>query len=223
MTITTKTFQNLQPGVQRVDDLRVRRPVNEALQWLGEGLVEELNTHFAAISQSVSVQIAAAITAFSNSNSVQISSAISVYASNRPTFFVHKNGVDQTSISANPTPLTFATEAFDVGGYFSTSTSSSAWVPPAGKYRLTLNIYFQNANAVANETIQAVILKNGSLHRQHDIVRPSTANELSVACSVIVEANGTDAFVGAARKSGAGTGTIEGDADRTWFCGEAIS
>lgn len=68
MTITTKTFQNLQPGVSAADDLRVRRPVNEALNWLGEGLIDELNTHFSSIStsfsqisQSVSVQIAAAL------------------------------------------------------------------------------------------------------------------------------------------------------------------
>jgi hypothetical protein len=65
MAITTKTFQNLQPGVQRVDDLRVRRPINEALQWLGEGLVDELNTHFDAISASISA-ISATISAINS-------------------------------------------------------------------------------------------------------------------------------------------------------------
>jgi hypothetical protein len=61
MTISTKTFQNLQPGVSAADDLRVRTPINQALQWLGEGLPNELNAEFAQISQSVSVQIAAAL------------------------------------------------------------------------------------------------------------------------------------------------------------------
>jgi hypothetical protein len=58
MTITTKIFGNLQTGVPRADDLRVRTPINAALQWLGEGLVNELNTHFGAVSQSISVRIA---------------------------------------------------------------------------------------------------------------------------------------------------------------------
>jgi hypothetical protein len=61
MTISTKTFQNLQPGVSAADDLRVRTPINQALQWLGEGLPNEINAEFAQISQSVSVQIAAAL------------------------------------------------------------------------------------------------------------------------------------------------------------------
>jgi hypothetical protein len=61
MTISTKTFQNLQPGVSAADDLRVRTPINQALQWLGEGLPNEINAEFAQISQSTSVQIAAAL------------------------------------------------------------------------------------------------------------------------------------------------------------------
>jgi hypothetical protein len=68
MTISTKTFPNLQPGVSAADDLRVRTPINQALQWLGEGLPNEINADFsvvnsalAQISQSVSVQIAAAL------------------------------------------------------------------------------------------------------------------------------------------------------------------
>jgi hypothetical protein len=59
VTITTKIFGNLQTGVPRADDLRVRTPINAALQWLGEGLPEELNTHFSAVSTSISAALVA--------------------------------------------------------------------------------------------------------------------------------------------------------------------
>jgi hypothetical protein len=76
MTISTKTFQNLQPGVSAADDLRVRTPINQALQWLGEGLPNELNAEFASISASLS-NINSALAQISQSVSVQIAAALS--------------------------------------------------------------------------------------------------------------------------------------------------
>jgi hypothetical protein len=76
MTITAKIFGNLQSGVSKVDDLRVRTPINAALQWLGEGLVDELNAHFGAVSTSISA-INTALSQISQSVSVQIAAALS--------------------------------------------------------------------------------------------------------------------------------------------------
>jgi hypothetical protein len=76
MTISTKTFQNLQPGVSAADDLRVRTPINQALQWLGEGLANEINAEFASISASLS-NINSALAQISQSVSVQIAAALS--------------------------------------------------------------------------------------------------------------------------------------------------
>jgi hypothetical protein len=58
MTISSPNFTRLQDGVKSVDDLRVRGPLNVALAWLGGGLVTQLNTHFGAVSNSISAQIA---------------------------------------------------------------------------------------------------------------------------------------------------------------------
>jgi hypothetical protein len=58
MTITTKVFHNLQSGIKDVSDLRARVPINDALNWLGTGLVDELNAHFAAVSTSISAALA---------------------------------------------------------------------------------------------------------------------------------------------------------------------
>jgi len=58
MTISAPTFQRLQDGIQRVDDLRVRGPINAALAWLSGDLVTQLNTHFDAVSNSISSALA---------------------------------------------------------------------------------------------------------------------------------------------------------------------
>jgi hypothetical protein len=80
MTISTKTFQNLQPGVSAADDLRVRTPINQALQWLGEGLPNEINAEFASISASLS-NINSALAQISQSVSVQIAAQIATISS----------------------------------------------------------------------------------------------------------------------------------------------
>jgi hypothetical protein len=74
MTITAKIFGNLQSGVSKVDDLRVRTPINAALQWLGEGLVDELNTHFGAVSTSIS---AALVTFLNTANTFNAAQTVS--------------------------------------------------------------------------------------------------------------------------------------------------
>jgi hypothetical protein len=216
MTISTKTFQNLQPGVSAADDLRVRTPINQALQWLGEGLPNELNAEFASISASLS-NINSALAQISQSVSVQVAAAISVYASSRPTFRAHKNGSAQTSISATNTPITFGTEDWDVGPYF----ASDIWTPPNGRYRLTVSLTWTNGNAVDNEILTTALQLNGAntLVAQH--ARAGTAQQTFVD-SFLVSVSGTVTIGVAATKSGAGDGSLSGNSALTWFCGEAI-
>lgn len=59
MTISSPAFTRLQSGVTAADDLRVRGPVNAALAWLSGGLVNQLNTQFSAVSNSISSALAA--------------------------------------------------------------------------------------------------------------------------------------------------------------------
>jgi hypothetical protein len=58
MTISAPNFTRLQDGIKSVDDLRVRGPLNVALAYLGGSLVTQLNTHFDAVSNSISSRIA---------------------------------------------------------------------------------------------------------------------------------------------------------------------
>jgi hypothetical protein len=214
MTISTKTFQNLQPGVSAADDLRVRTPINQALQWLGEGLANEINAEFASISASLS-NINSALAQISQSVSVQIAA----YAAGRPTFMAHKNGTDQVSVSsATNVAVTFGTEAWDVGSHF----ASNAWTPPTGKYRITVSIGWLTTNGVDNENLFTVLTKDGSGVGSWIHIRSGTGAPTFVD-SILVEANGSNAFAVLVFKSGAGDGAISGLSARTYFCGEAIA
>src|SRR5688572_21418692 len=119
MTISSPTFQRLQSGIKAADDLRVKEPINAMMAWLSGGLVTQLNTHFGAVSTS-------------------ISNAFSIYASTLPTFSAHKNGTDQISVSsAVATKVTFGTERWDVGGQWDATTSTGTLA--AGTHRLSAN------------------------------------------------------------------------------------
>jgi hypothetical protein len=217
MTISTKTFQNLQPGVSAADDLRVRTPINQALQWLGEGLPNELNAEFASLSASLS-NINSALAQISQSVSVQVAAAISVYASTRPTFRAHKNGSAQTSISATNTPITFGTEEWDVGSYF----ASDIWTPPNGRYRVTVSLTWTNGNAVDAEILTTVLQVGGSNVRAAQHARSGTVQQTFVD-TFLVSVDGSTTVRVAATKGGAGDGSLSGNTALTFFEGEALS
>src|SRR5690349_11333645 len=49
-------------------------------------------------------------------------------------FSVHKNGTNQSGVSSGGyTQVTWSTEIYDIGSYFTSST----WTPPAGKVAMT--------------------------------------------------------------------------------------
>jgi hypothetical protein len=58
MTISAPTFQRLQSGIKAADDLRVKEPINAMMAWLSGGLVTQLNSHFGAVSNSISAALA---------------------------------------------------------------------------------------------------------------------------------------------------------------------
>lgn len=152
----------------------------------------------------------------------QSSSAVVVTPSNlaqRVAFHAHKNGTSQTGMtSGTETKLTFGTELFDVGGYYDTSTSR--FTPPAGRYRLSA-VALTSAGAVDQAALGLIIYKNGSAHKK-DFDAFSGAINKSARCTTVVEASGTDFFEIYFVAFGAGTKDVNGAADSSWFCGEAI-
>jgi hypothetical protein len=138
----------------------------------------------------------------------------------RHTFSAHKNGSNQTSISASARKLTFGTEDWDVGAKYDATTS--VWTPATGKHRITGAVQFTSTNGVADETLGVFLYKNGSVLLSWYQSRPSAANLVSVPIGALLDANGTDTYEIYGQKSGAGVGTINGVASETFIHAERV-
>lgn len=140
--------------------------------------------------------------------------SISATAISNFSFMVHKNGSSQTSISASQT-ITWGTESWDIGGFF----AANAWTPPAGKYRLEAQVSWDNPNtATGNFTLN--IQKNGTVERGTTHQPNNAPITYTQYISCLVDANGTDAFTVVGSFSG--IGLANGNAIKTFFCGERI-
>lgn len=72
-------------------------------------------------------------------------------------FKAHKNGTNQSFTVNVLTQVTFGTEAYDLGSYF----TSDAWTPPAGYVSMVINLAF--SGTIANgTTCRAYLYKNGT-------------------------------------------------------------
>jgi hypothetical protein len=135
-----------------------------------------------------------------------------------PCFSVNKNGSDQTGIAdVTPTLVTWSTEVYDIGGFFSSNT----WTPPAGKIFLHAALYI-TGTITAGALGVCYIYKNGSPFKQG----PAVAGTNFAPTSVSIEdvAGGSDAYtVFAYIDVSASTGTVNGGTDLSYFMGHWIS
>ena len=138
----------------------------------------------------------------------------------RLSFHAHKNGVNQGGIaSAVETKLSFGFEEFDVGGHY--DTANSRWVPPVGKYRLSLALQF--ASGVVDQTSTLAILYKNGAPLKYGGLFASGATFGYAGVSANVDADGGDTFEAYAFAAGAGTKVVTGLSTVTYFCGERIA
>jgi hypothetical protein len=189
MTISTKTFQNLQPGVSAADDLRVRTPINQALQWLGEGLPNEINAEFASISASLS-NINSALAQISQSVSVQIAAALSGTAGEQTydegsftpvlRFGGATTGITYTTQSATYTRIGRLVHVQIVIVLSSkgsaTGNASIAGIPLAPASADPVSIYLDAMTAGVGDTHVQAVLATGPLITLFDISGGASAN-----------------------------------------------
>jgi hypothetical protein len=132
-----------------------------------------------------------------------------------PSFSANKGGVDQTGIaSATSTKLTFATEEWDIGGYY--DASSSVYLPPAGKYHFTADVIV-TAGLTDQSVCFVALYKNGDNYKSGSSLRASGTGYLGPVMSVLANANGSDYFEVYFFCDGTGTKTIQGVARNASF------
>lgn len=133
------------------------------------------------------------------------------------TFSAHNNGVAQSIPSATFTKLTFSTEDFDVGGFFSSST----WTPPAGK-----PIMFSGAvcfPTAAATLMTVMVYKNGAEFKRGTMIWGSGTSVQVVNVSCIDVPNGTDTYeLWTYQDTGASQNT-QGASNLTYFQGTTIT
>lgn len=132
-------------------------------------------------------------------------------------FSAHKNGVDQTGVpDITFTAVTFGTEIYDLGGFF----SASAWTPPSGLVSLTATVIV-TGTITAGSQISLSIFKNGVNFRQTAAAQLLNAGGTTVVMEDL--ANGTDVYsVQVFVDVTAGTATVLGGPNATYFMGHVI-
>lgn len=137
----------------------------------------------------------------------------------KPLFKVHKNGTDQTGITTGvSTQLAWSYVVLDQGGYF--DLTNSAYVPPAGFYRLVASVTF-SVGIVDQNAYDVLILKNGATVGFARSASSGT-NGFSVMAECLVQTNGSDVFTVNVIGRGAGDKTVAGLATSTMFFGNAL-
>jgi hypothetical protein len=149
----------------------------------------------------------------------RFSRAATVFPAAKASFAVHKNGTDQGSISdATLTQVTWGTEVFDVGGFF----SSSAWTPPAGRVMLTFQMRTTGITTTAGNLVLGAIYKNGAVLK-YDINRAIVTTDAVTKLTIIDDANGTDVYTTYIYIDvSSGSGNVEGDITDSFFMGTLL-
>lgn len=131
-------------------------------------------------------------------------------------FFADKNATDQTSVTNN-TKVTFATERYDRGGIYDSANSQITGVE--GLLEGSAGIYI--SSGVTDQTQYGINLyKNGSLHRQLQVIPASGTGGLVLCGSFQEESVASDTWE--IRYSGATTVTISGATTSTYFFARAV-
>ena len=138
-----------------------------------------------------------------------------INASAKPSFSVHRNGVNQTSITGID-KIEWTTEEFDTNSDFDNSTNYRFTPTIAGKYFLSSYLIFQSA--IDGDGITMFLYKNGSAYKEVVHVTAGVSDGINI--NAVVDANGsTDYFEIFALNSARDTSQVAGDSDESFFTG----
>lgn len=136
-----------------------------------------------------------------------------------PCFSAHKNGVDQTGVADSTfTLVTWGTEVYDVGNYFASNT----WTPPAGKVSLKAAFLASGLWSAGAQVAISLYKNGGALKQANWYAGAPNLGAALIVCDDI--ANGTDAYtIQAYLDVSSSTGTLNGAANNSYFCGHWFS
>jgi len=157
--------------------------------------------------------------AFTLSNGIT-NSTNDIRLSAKPAFLATKGGTDQTAIADSTfTQVTFGTEVFDTGGYF----SSNAWTPPAGLVLMNSTLLVSGTFSTGGQ-IAIMLYKNGVAYKQWNVAASSSFSGGSPQFSISERASGTDVYtVYVYADTTSGTASVSGNTLHSFFSGAWLS
>lgn len=136
----------------------------------------------------------------------------------KPSFSVHRNGVDQADITGTD-KIEWTTEEFDTNSDFDVVTNYRFTPTVAGKYLLSASLKWLYTSLADNDGLFIALYKNGVSHKEKSVC-VSSGWYVSTDITATVDANGTsDYFEIFAYNNDRNTSDIEGNADDSYFTG----
>jgi hypothetical protein len=113
----------------------------------------------------------------------------------RPSFSVHRNGVNQTGLAtATFTKIQFTTKEFDTNSSFDNTANYRFMPTVAGKYQITFHVMLTILNG--GKVVIAAIYKNGAAYKQGVPAPAGTPiNSAGAGVSCVLDLNGTTDYV----------------------------
>lgn len=132
-------------------------------------------------------------------------------------FSAHKNGTDQTSISANTyTKITYGTESFDVGAGY--DAANSKFLPGvSGKYLITAALAL--TPDATDSQLQIALYVNGALVKATNFNGSDSARLLSAVITSVLDLGASDYVEVYVRHQKSTDGTVNGSSSVTYFSG----
>lgn len=132
-------------------------------------------------------------------------------------FSAHKNGTDQTSISANTyTKITYGTESFDVGAGY--DAANSRFLPGvSGKYLITAALAL--TPDATDSQLQIALYANGALVKAANFSGSDSARLLSAVITSVLDLGASDYVEVYVRHQKSTDGTVSGSSSVTYFSG----
>lgn len=131
----------------------------------------------------------------------------------KPSFSVHKEGTNQTSVGTALELITWPTEEFDANNNF----ASNRFTPSIqGKYLLSASLGFLVVSD--GDVLVCSVYKNGAEYKNKNNTSGSSINN-SVSVTIVVDANGTTDYFEIWGANGISADTVNGSELLTWFTG----
>lgn len=125
---------------------------------------------------------------------LQIASGVPTWKGG-PTAFRAYRATNQSILNATSTKILYASETFDAGGYFDSTTNSRFTPLIAGKYFIYVNVVYNNELPAGTLVVVDLAKNGGAISENFGYSVPSTNGYYAIVIADMVDMNGTTDYL----------------------------